>query len=780
MGESGHCSNGCGRLQFRHYKTCCTHCKGPDGPHAADCARKAAAECEDEEEDAEFHGIDFASLDDVSTTKRSAGLRAAEADEVLGLLIEIGIPAHAAKNYLQGFVKHGFDSIKAVRTLQPKDMDLLEVKEGHRRLILQLSSASGVKSGDTLSGKVSAAGGSSIGEHSGADSKAGRKKTKATENISDDATDSTLHRSKKAKASSSTAGSTSGGGLPLDGLVLCVSGTMSMIRRQFHDMLQEQGARVVPSVTGTTTHLVTTASEADCPTRKVLAAMDKGVPCVSEDFIHESVANGSTVDQTDYLLVQTDSTRSSSWPSGSRSGRGGTGGAPEAKACPVTKHRHVECEGRVTGKASGERASELDTIMVARAKAPAVTVTIDKASEAAARKVMLAQKWTDKHDPTGWWISEKLDGVRAYWDGRNFYSRLGNPFPAPEWFKKGLPPSPLDGELWCGRRQFRRCLSIVRNRASGDLWQFITYLVFDAPSVNKPYEERVAHIKKLVVPGKKPVPGAPSHGSSAKGSGCPYAAPVGIIACEGRDHLKRELAKVDSKGGEGLMLREPKSKYENKRSNVLRKVKSVHDEEAKIVGHEGGKGRAFRLGALVLKTPDGREFTCGSGLSAEDRRSPPEIGSIVTYRFTELMDNGYPRFPVYVGPRIDVDWADLCTKYAPPSTSRGELRRDHSILYAGDALSRTLTMRAESLPAPGPADAEVLASGASEGGDTEDECSDHTGEPASSRSAPAHPTIDSRTGIDRSRSQLLADEAGLDLETARSLLHEHDRAAARV
>eukprot|EP00122_Pirum_gemmata_P019906 Pgem_evm1s18622 len=57
-----------------------------------------------------------------------------------------------------------------------------------------------------------------------------------------------------------------------------------------------------------------------------------------------------------------------------------------------------------------------------------------------ATNVTLAHKWDeDKVNPAGYWISEKLDGVRAYWDGQKFYSRAGNEFYAPEFFKKGLP-----------------------------------------------------------------------------------------------------------------------------------------------------------------------------------------------------------------------------------------------------------------------------------------------------------------------------------------------------
>src|SRR5688572_17778707 len=37
--------------------------------------------------------------------------------------------------------------------------------------------------------------------------------------------------------------------------------------------------------------------------------------------------------------------------------------------------------------------------------------------------VMLAHVWTKETDPAGMAISEKLDGVRAWWDGTNFISR---------------------------------------------------------------------------------------------------------------------------------------------------------------------------------------------------------------------------------------------------------------------------------------------------------------------------------------------------------------------
>ncbi|KAL1528122.1 hypothetical protein AB1Y20_009486 [Prymnesium parvum] len=466
-------------------------------------------------------------------------------------------------------------------------------------------------------------------------------------------------------AAAPLAGPAAGGAL--SGLTICVTGQMSTVRRTFHAMMQAHGARIALSCTGAVTHVVTTACEADNPTRKVLQAIAKGTKVVTEQFIHDSIAAGHAVDPAPYFLID---------PS-----------APPPGAGPVVMGNTVAAGAALRG-----------VIAAARGAGPIVHVNGNAASAAAASGVMLANKYSEALDPTGWWISEKLDGVRAYWDGENFYSRNGNVFPAPDWFKQGLPSTPLDGELWAGRGQFRRCLGIVRNRGSGALWQYVTYLVFDAPSLAEPYESRVAYIMKTVVPIDKPDQSSDPSTAQPTTSGCPYAAPVGICQCTGRAHLKSELEQVQAKRGEGLMLRRPGSPYEHARSNHLLKVKSFHDEEAKVVGHEGGTGRnAYRLGALTLVTPDGRQFSCGSGLTDKDRSNPPPIGTVVTYRFPELMDNGYPRFPVFVATRTDLDWTTICANYVAPNAANvtpAQLKRQHSILYQPPALQRSLSERA--------------------------------------------------------------------------------------
>ena len=108
--------------------------------------------------------------------------------------------------------------------------------------------------------------------------------------------------------------------------------------------------------------------------------------------------------------------------------------------------------------------------------------------------LLLAETWDTAADLAGWWMSEKLDGLRAYWDGNQFVSRLGNTFHAPDWFLAGLPATPLDGELWVGRGQFARASGLVRRQDKTELWKEVRYLVFDAPSAPGGFEGRIAFV----------------------------------------------------------------------------------------------------------------------------------------------------------------------------------------------------------------------------------------------------------------------------------------------
>ena len=253
--------------------------------------------------------------------------------------------------------------------------------------------------------------------------------------------------------------------------------------------------------------------------------------------------------------------------------------------------------------------------------------------------LLLAHPWDNEQDLTDWWISEKLDGVRAFWDGERFLSRNGNCFVAPDWFTHGFPKIPLDGELWLGRKQFQRTVSIVRRQDGHDAWQNIRYAVFDAPQHGGPFEERQELLKHLLDPPADL-----------------FANRVDQDRCLGLDHLRRRLADVESLGGEGLMLRQPASLYEAGRSFTLLKVKNFHDAEARVIDHLPGAGRhKGRLGAVVAQLPSGVTFSVGTGFSDAQRENPPPIGAVITFRFQELTDGGVPRFPSFVRLRTDAE-----------------------------------------------------------------------------------------------------------------------------
>lgn len=228
-------------------------------------------------------------------------------------------------------------------------------------------------------------------------------------------------------------------------------------------------------------------------------------------------------------------------------------------------------------------------------------------------------------DPTGWWISEKLDGVRAYWDGAQLVSRNGNPFPVPDWFTEDFPVFHLDGELWLDRGQLEKTAGIARS-AEGD-WPKLRFAVFDAPGRPDGFEDRQTFLCQWFQ----------EHGPLT-------VALLNHCQCEGRAHLAKMLAVTEKAGGEGLMIRQPGSAYVRKRSRTLLKVKSKHDSEAVVVGYAPGYGRnRGRMGSLRVHNVDGKEFSVGVGFSDRERDMPPRIGSTIQYAYSGKTRRGVPR-----------------------------------------------------------------------------------------------------------------------------------------
>lgn len=247
--------------------------------------------------------------------------------------------------------------------------------------------------------------------------------------------------------------------------------------------------------------------------------------------------------------------------------------------------------------------------------------------------LMHAQRHHDGIDPAAYWVSEKLDGVRAVWDGRVLRFRSGRPIAAPAWFTGPLPAHPLDGELWIARGRFDVLSGIVRRDVPDDAdWQPVRYLLFDLPGAPGDFSQRLERLTRIVAD-----------------AGLPWLQVVPQWRVADRAELALRFNEVVAGGGEGLMLHRADALWTAGRSDALLKLTPFLDAEATVTGHVPGKGRhRGRLGALEVVDAEGRRFRIGSGLSDAARAAPPAIGAQVTYRYRELTTRGLPRFPVFV------------------------------------------------------------------------------------------------------------------------------------
>jgi len=248
-------------------------------------------------------------------------------------------------------------------------------------------------------------------------------------------------------------------------------------------------------------------------------------------------------------------------------------------------------------------------------------------------EVLLANNWNERLDPSAYWVSEKLDGVRAIWDGEQLHTRNGNLIHAPAWFIQGFPKQAMDGELWMGRKRFEEISGAVRQQTPDDgLWRQIHYRIFELPNAPGDFSARIIEMQRLV-----------------QAAAVPWLTPVEQFRIGTAAELRQKLDAVVASGGEGLMLHRADSSYHTGRSNALLKFKLFDDAEARVLAHISGTGRnANRLGALQVETAAGLRFRIGSGLSDLQRDNPPPIGALISYRYNGLTSKGLPRFPRFL------------------------------------------------------------------------------------------------------------------------------------
>lgn len=258
-------------------------------------------------------------------------------------------------------------------------------------------------------------------------------------------------------------------------------------------------------------------------------------------------------------------------------------------------------------------------------------------------------------------VSEKLDGVRAIWNGKELKTRNGNIINAPKCFTNNFPNFSLDGELWSKRNDFSNISSIVKKLDSAcESWKEIKYYVFDVPPKDNQncnnlenklcFLEHRLQILQDYLKNKNTT--------------------IRIIKQEKLDSIKSlesKLQQITRQNGEGLVIRKNFAPYESGRSNNAFKLKMTQDSECKVKGYTKGKGKfEGKMGAIIctqslesfnpiihpLMTKDNKkemiEFKIGSGFNDKMRENPPKIDSIITYKFQGFSKNGLPKFPVFL------------------------------------------------------------------------------------------------------------------------------------
>jgi len=247
-----------------------------------------------------------------------------------------------------------------------------------------------------------------------------------------------------------------------------------------------------------------------------------------------------------------------------------------------------------------------------------------------------ANIYTDENI-SGWLMSEKLDGIRAFWDGKHLLTRKGNLLHAPKYFTKNFPSFELDGELWTKRGDFENIQSIVLDEVPSAKWSEIKYMIFEVPHAKGDFTSRLAHAKDYIDEYRL------GH--------------VEIIEqkrCENQAELNSFLESAISKGGEGVMIKDASKNYFEGRSSSILKVKKAQDTEARVIGYKDGNGKFNgMMGSLQVELENGVQFFLGSGFSDEERKDPPAIGDTVTLKHYGFTKYGKPKFASFMRVRKD-------------------------------------------------------------------------------------------------------------------------------
>ena len=246
--------------------------------------------------------------------------------------------------------------------------------------------------------------------------------------------------------------------------------------------------------------------------------------------------------------------------------------------------------------------------------------------------LFLLKTYDDSKAVTGWLMSEKLDGIRGFWDGQKFLTRSGNKLNPPDWFIKNYPPFALDGELWTRQNDFKNISSIVRTKNPDKRWKLITHNIFEVPNQQGGLLERLSILDAYL-----------QHNPVA------HLKVLKQTPIKNKPQLENFLSAVISQQGEGVVVRNPDSLYATGRLDSALKVKRYFDAECTVIKILPGKGKYLnKMGSVLCQTSAGKQLKIGSGFKDKDRANPPIIGSKITFKYYGFTGKGNYKYSVYL------------------------------------------------------------------------------------------------------------------------------------
>lgn len=235
----------------------------------------------------------------------------------------------------------------------------------------------------------------------------------------------------------------------------------------------------------------------------------------------------------------------------------------------------------------------------------------------------------------GWVMSEKLDGIRGYWDGKQLLTRKGKKIYPPKWFIKNFPDFELDGELWTKRDDFENIQNIVMDQKPSKYWENLTYNIFEVPNTKGDFFKRLDKAKFWFK----------THPNK-------YVKIIKQIKIEDENHLNFYLEDIIKKKGEGLIIKDPTKDYHTGRTPHVLKIKNVQDMEGIVVGINMNE-KTKLLKSLIVKLDNEITFNLGNGFTKEQRIKGFKIGTVVNFKYYGFTKYGKPKFASFIHERKD-------------------------------------------------------------------------------------------------------------------------------